>query len=197
MGSTSTLPSNVVQNYTATVDRGLIWSNTTLADGTTFPSGNLVPDTVIEERCDDELVMTENPVEDGSTTSDHAYDLPQDLEVTYAWQVGAVSGRSIAFLDDTYTQLLNLKQAKIILTVATGKRAYYPMLIKGISVTNDRDTENILLARISLRELLLTTTQAGTVAPASQQSLPQKTMSTTNNGNVSALPAPNFNSAGS
>jgi hypothetical protein len=164
------------------------------------PSGTITADSVIEERYDDESIITENPVETGSITSDHAYDLPQELDVTYAWSAASPqAGGQSSFLNQLYDQVLALKQGKVLLTVSTGRRLYQNLLIKSISTISDRDTENILQLRLSLRQLILTTTQTVTTGQAnqtqaSQQLIPAKTMPTQNSGTVSLAPATNFNS---
>jgi hypothetical protein len=146
---------------------------------------------VIEERSDDESVITENPVENGSVTNDHAYDLPQQLELTYAWAGGSPQANgSTSFLNTMYAQFLTLKQAKVLLFVMTGKRPYANMLIKGLAVTTDKDTENVLVIRVSLQQLLLTST---TVIPTVQ--VPTSD-ATSNIGSLSLQPAPNYNFTG-
>jgi hypothetical protein len=184
----------IIAGTQTSLTRNISWSTTTLPNGTTIQGGSIIADAVPEERSDDETVITENPVENGSVTNDHAFDLPQQLEITYAWAAGSPQGNGQAsFLNAMYQQFLTLKQAKVILSVETGRRAYQNMLIKGLSVTTDEHTENVLLIRITLKQLLLTITQTVTVSSAAQQSLPQKTMPTINGGNVSLQPAPNFN----
>jgi hypothetical protein len=178
------------------VDRGLTWFSTDLPDGTNIPAGDLVPDTVLEERSEDESVITEQPVEAGSTTSDHAYDLPQNLELTYAWSAAPPNGgpvRGESFIADTYAQILQLKSGKVLCGAVAGKRQYKNLLIKSVAVTTDKDSEYLLLARISLKQILFTYTQSGTVTPASQMAFPEKTMPTANNGLRALQPAPNFN----
>jgi hypothetical protein len=176
------------------VVRAITWVTTTLPNGTVIQGGTITADAVIEERSDDESVITENPVENGSVTNDHAYDLPQELELTYAWSAGSSQANGqISFLNSMYQQVLTLKQGKVLLAVVTGKRFYQNLLIKGISQTTDKDTENILVLRIALKQLLLTTTQTVTIASASQQAMPQKTMPTQNVGVLGLQPASNFN----
>jgi hypothetical protein len=178
-----------------TTVRSISWSTTTVPGGGTVQGGVITADAVIEERSDDDSVITENPVENGSVTNDHAFDLPQSLELTYAWSGGSrqAKGQS-SFLNTTYAQFLTLKQAKILLFVVTGKRQYQNMLIKSLSVTTDEKTENVLLIRISLKQLLLTVTQTVTISSADQQSLPQKTQPTINGGQITLQPGSNFNS---
>jgi hypothetical protein len=194
----STLPSIItdvpVAPYVTPV-RNISWPTTTLPNGTTIQGGIITADAVLEERSDDESIITENPVETGSVTNDHAFDLPQDLELTYVWSAASPQNNGqYSFLNTMYQQFLTLKQAKILLAVVTGKRPYQNMLIKGISQTTNKDSENILMLRITLKQLLLAVTSSVTISSASQQSIPAKTMPTINGGAVSLGPATNFNS---
>ncbi|KAA6459623.1 hypothetical protein DYQ86_16015 [Acidobacteria bacterium AB60] len=180
----------------ASVGRSLYWTDTTLPSGSTYPADGLIPDVVLEERHDDQAVITENPVEHGSMTSDHAFDQPSALEVTWAWSPSGgplFSLRSSTFLNDQYTKLLELKRNKILLTVVTGKRTYQNMLIQGLSVITDEKLENALLARIALQEIIFTSVSTVTIPSADNQAMPEKTAPTVNGGNVSLQPATNFN----
>jgi hypothetical protein len=175
--------------------RQISWVTTTLANGTVIQGGQVIADAVLEERHDDESIITENPVEIGSVTNDHAYDLPQDLDLVYVWAAGSPqANQQTSFLNQLYAQLLTLKQAKILLAVITGKRAYQNMLIKGLSVITDKDSENILQIRIAVRQLILVVVQTVNVSSAAQQTIPAKTMPVNNSGSVSLAPATNFNS---
>jgi hypothetical protein len=166
-----------------------------LPNGTTIQGGIITADAVLEERHEDESVITENPVESGSVTNDHAYDLPQNLDVVYVWSAASPQNQGqYSFLNTMYQQFLTLKSAKILLAVVTGKRPYQNLLIKGLSTITDKDSENILQIRISLRQLLLTVTQAVTISSAALHTIPAKTMPTINRGNVSLAPGSNFNS---
>ena len=164
------------------------------------PSGMIIADSVIEERYDDESIITENPVETGSVSNDHAYDLPQELELTYVWAAASpqAAGQP-SFLNDIYTLILALKVGKVLLTVSTGRRLYQNMLLKSISTISDKDTENILQLRLSLRQLILVSTQVitsgqATQAPNSAQLIGAKTMSTSNLGTNTLANGPQFNS---
>ncbi len=160
----------------------------------TISAGVIAADAVIEERSEDTTIITENPVENGSVTNDHAYDLAQQLEMTYAWSPWG-PGRSESFLNSIYSQFVTLKKGKVLLSVLTGRRSYTNMLITGLSVTTDRDTENVLVIRVSLRELMLVSSVVpSTIAGASNQTNPASTMPTMSTGSVSLQPAPNYNS---
>lgn len=177
--------------------RSISWATTTLSNGTTVQGGSISADAVLEERGDDDSVITENPVEIGSVTNDHAYDLQQQLELTYVWSAGSPQNQGQAsFLNTMYQQFLTLKMAKVLISVVTGKRQYQNLLIKAISQTTDKDSENILLLRITLYQLLLTIVQTVTIASASQMTFPQKTAPITNGGNASLQPGSNYNAGG-
>lgn len=203
----STPSSPIVDDNAASVvvyaSRSIAWSQTTLpanADGSAnvFPGGLIVADAVLEERHDDDSIITENPVESGSVTNDHAYDLPRELELTYAWAASSPKANGDpSFLNNMYAQFLSLKQAKILCNIVTGKDATYQnMLIKSLSIMTDKDTENILMVRVAFRQLLLTFTQTISIAPASQQSMANKTSPTVNGGAASLQPAPNYTYGG-
>jgi hypothetical protein len=178
---------------TVYASRSISWDTTILPSGATFPGGVLFPDTVLEERHDDDSVMTENPVEIGSVMTDHKFDLPQELELTYVWDPVKQSGGQPGFLESQYRKVLDLKEAAISLNVVTGKRSYQNMQLKGVSEITDKDTENVLMLRLLFRQAILALTQTVSISPAAQQSLPQKTMPTLNGGAVSLQPATNYN----
>lgn len=177
------------------VARNISWSAGTLPDGTAYAAGTIIADAVVEERSDDSSIITENPVENGSVTSDHAYDNPAELELTYVWAPGGKQNkqRDPSFLNGIYQQLLSLRATKALFSVVTGKRQYKNMLFKNLSSTTDEKSENILMIRMACKELLLTITQTVTLSNSAQQSLPQKTSSPINQGNVSLGPGSNFN----
>jgi hypothetical protein len=181
-------------SVTVYASRSISWDTVTLPSGATFPGGVLIADTVMEERADDDSVITENPVEIGSVVNDHAFDTPQELELIYVWDAVKQAGGQPGFLETTYQKVRDLKRAKIIVNCVTGKAQYQNLLIKGISNVTDRETENILVLRLTLKQLLLTLTQTVIISTAAQQSMPQKTMPTVNGGSVSLQPGQNYNS---
>lgn len=177
--------------------RSISWDTQTLADGSTYQAGSLTPDVVLEERHDDQTVITENPVESGSMTSDHAYEQPSECEVCWVWSPSGgplFSLRSRSFILEQYKKLLELKSKHVLLSVITGKRSYLDMLIQGISEVTDEKTENLLSVRIFLRQIIYTRTQAvSVIGSAANQKFPERTSPTVNGGTVSLQPASNFN----
>lgn len=148
--------------------------------------GLIIPDVVISEKHSDALEITEHPVEvptntgDSSSgagfTSDHAYRRPSELVM----EVGFSGGGSLldtSFLNtasiglslglsptEVYQNILDLQRSRQPFDVVTGKRQYQNMLIRNLDVTTDKTSENVLMATLTLRELILTRTQSISVA---------------------------------
>lgn len=152
-------------------------------------------DAVIEERHEDELVITEHPVEAGATIADHAYKLPAEVTLTYVWGLGSPQNRTqdATFLQTLYQQLLQLQVNRTIFQVFTGKRIYSNMLLQALRVDTDRSTENALRVVATCREVLIATTQIVQTSSAVNQAFPQNNGPTVNMGPKALQPAPNFN----
>jgi hypothetical protein len=158
----------------------------------------LVPDVVIEEQGNDSMIITDHPVEKGTAAfiSDHAYKLPAELVIGYGWSPSGPgnSNGSPNYIHDVYNQVLALQSSARLVQVYTGKRAYTSMLIQSVTLSTDRFTDNALLLRISLREVLLaTTTQVEVSLDPTTQLNPDKTLGPTARGVMQLQPAPNFN----
>lgn len=156
--------------------------------------GTITFDAVIEERSEDQWVMTEQPVEVGSTITDHIYKLPASLDISAVTSMGSLQNKTqdSSFLKTLYNSLLAL--GGTLLPVQTGKRFYKNMAIQVLRQNTDKTTENVLSVDISLREILLATTTLVTVTPLANQAIPEKTASIVNQGPVNTQPAPSFNS---
>jgi len=161
-------------------------------------STTLIADAVIEEVHDDQMAITEHPVEQGAVIADHAYKLPSKLDLTYGWSGGSPQNQSSgaadpqSFLKGIYQQFLGLQVGRVLCNVYTGKRLYENMLIQSLGVTTDKENENILLLRIRFQEIIMATTQAVTIPSQAVQAVPQKTASPVNAGTVSLQSAPQF-----
>ncbi|MFP5276987.1 MAG: phage baseplate protein [Acidobacteriota bacterium] len=177
--------------------RSISWDTVKLASGATFAAGVIFPDAVLEERLDDDSVISENPVEIGTVNNDNQFDTPQEVEILCTWSPASQQANGQAgFLDSIYQKVLALKQAKINLFVVTGKRQYQNMRIKGISNITDKDSENVLTLRITFRQMLFALTETVSIPPAAQQAQPQKTAPVSNSGSVPLLPGSNYNTGG-
>ncbi|WP_324029259.1 hypothetical protein GC087_21310 [Pantoea sp. JZ2] len=160
--------------------------------------GIIVPSVVVSEKHSDRLEITEHPVEVGASVSDHAYKRPSEVVM----QVGFAGGGSL--LDfasnltatsllgisprEVYEQLLKLQSDRMPFDVVTGKRLYSNMLLQNLEVTTDRFTENVLSATLTLREIIITSTQNIQVADKSNMKNGASTSAVINTGAKSPQP---------
>ena len=144
--------------------------------------GLMIPDVAITERHNDTLEVTEHPVEkptssDAGYIADHAYRRPSEVIM----EIGFASAGSLLDFYDTstiglstplnsmgpkevYAELLKMQQERQLLDVTTGKRLYKNMVIRSLDVTTDRTSENVLMATLTLREVITSQTQTVSVA---------------------------------
>ncbi|GAB2938294.1 phage baseplate protein [Hafnia psychrotolerans] len=155
--------------------------------------GIIIPDVVITEKHSDTLEITEHPVEvptsttggasaDGAGfTADHAFRRPSEVVM----ETGFSGGGSVLDFADTsglgltlgkspkemYEELLTLQRSRKPFDVVTGKRMYTNMLIRVLDVTTDRTSENVLMATLTLREVITSQTQV--ITSAGKESMKQ------------------------
>lgn len=160
--------------------------------------GLIVPSVVVSEKHNDTLEITEHPVETGAPVSNHAYKRPSEVVM----EVGFAGGGSLLdFIDtsslgltlglspkETYQQILDLQSSRIPFDVVTGKRLYSNMLIRAIEVTTDRTSENVLMAVLTLREVIITQTQQIAVADKADMKEGANTSAVINSGTKAAKP---------
>ncbi|WP_192072890.1 hypothetical protein IFU33_07850 [Pantoea agglomerans] len=161
--------------------------------------GLIIPDVVIAEKHQDVLEITEHPTEDDAPIADHAFKRPSELTM----EVGFSGGGSLLDVFDTssfgmglglspretYQQLLDLQASRVPFDVVTGKRIYSNMLIRVLDVTTDRTTENVLMATLTLKEALITSTQTISVANKSDMAQGVSTSAVQNTGTKSVKTA--------
>lgn len=136
----------------------------------------------LEEVGTDDLEITQHPVQQGASITDHAYVKPSVLTLKVLWN------DDDAPLAETYKNLLDLQASREPFDVVTGKRAYSNMLMKTLGVTTDVNTENILSISMSLQEIFITALEVVTVPPRKDQKDPGKTGATNNAGTKQAEP---------
>lgn len=117
--------------------------------------GGLEFDVTVSEQQSDKLGITEHPVQVGTSISDHAYIKPRELTLVVG--KGATSGAEVP--KDTYVKLLELQKSREPFSITTGKDEYENMLLEDVSITTDLNTETILLATLTCREVILVETQ--------------------------------------
>jgi len=176
--------------------------------------GPFTAQVTVEELHDDEIEITDHPVELGSTISDHAFRRPATLTIRAGWSAsptvaglidGVVGGLKATVegvqviaskaqstqLSDLYDKMLKLQRSLTPMDVYTGKRKYSNMLIRGLQVRTDRETENALIMTVNLREVLFVQTQVVAVtAAAADMNTPQSNQPTVNSGSKNLAPAP-------
>jgi hypothetical protein len=165
--------------------------------------GGVYPDVTIEEEHSDQLVVTDHPVQGSdagnATISDHAYKLPAEVVITYGWSPGGAGNAtaSSTYLNDIYSQILELQSTRAIFNVYTGRRIYQNMILQAVSMTTDRNTENALIVRMVCREIIFVQTQLVKVStnPATQSN-PERTQGVTQRGPQPLQNGSSFNRSG-
>jgi len=141
----------------------------------------------LEEIASDDLEITQHPVQQGATITDHAYLKPATVSIKIMFNAAD------APLAETYAKLRQLQASREPFDVVTGKRAYKNMLLKSLGQTNDAQTENVLSISAELQEIFIVQVETTTVPPRKRQANPGKTGATENAGQKSAQPAPERN----
>jgi len=129
----------------------------------------------IEEDHDDELIITQHPVEFGAIISDHAYKKPSEVRIRCAWnnsgstyplhgnayrQAPLVVSGYEGYARAVYDEILALQSSRKPFSALTGKRLYRNMLVASIRVHTAPGSEYTLMADISLREVILVSTKS-------------------------------------
>lgn len=172
-----------------------------------------------EEKHEDTLEITQQPVEVGARITDHSYSLPAQVTITCAWsnspslssllggfastvvnsgvQAGIASltsGNNLGQVKQIYANLLALQKSRVPFEVVTGKRSYKNMLVKSLTTTTDRETENSLVVVASLQEVILVNvTTVAFKTPTEAQKNPEITDNYSNEGTKTLAPAPTYN----
>lgn len=176
---------------------------------------------VVEETHHDELEITEHPVElglSGNIVTDHAYKRPEEVVIRGGWSdspsykgllaaalnsvestingvQSLITGNDAAGVKDTYQKFIVFQAKRELMDVYTGKRVYKNMLIKAVTMVTDPDHENSVFLTVTLRQIIVVTTQAITapVPVGRQQLLPGTTNPPSNMGLKVPVPSTKFN----
>jgi hypothetical protein len=177
--------------------------------------GDFTAYVVLEEEHRDELEITEHPVEQGAAIADHAFKRPAEVTIHCGFSnspanssllAGVASllntpqlvssmlqSNSESQVRDIYSKLLQLQQSRVPVDIYTGKRIYKNMLLRSLTTSTSRQTENSLLLKVVARQVIIVQTQTVQVAaPMSNQRFPQSTTPTRDSGTKQLLPAPKF-----
>lgn len=141
--------------------------------------GGFVANVTIREDHEDELVVTENPVEQGAAITDHSFTQPPRLTVDIGYSNSALESEGDpSYVNDQYANFLQLLRSRQPFDVITGKRQYQNMLITLLHTVTDEKTENTLLLTVRMKQIILVSTQTVSVPPANVQADPASTGAT-------------------
>jgi Dit-like tail protein len=129
---------------------------------------DLQAEITISEDHDDELMITEHPVEFGAIMSDHAYKRPPEVRVRVGWS--NASGGYSTYAQDIYKIILALQLRRQLFDLRTGKRYYKNMLVAGVHTLTDQQSEYAFLADVSFRQVFLSQTRTTQVTGLSSNS---------------------------
>lgn len=183
--------------------------------------GDFTAQVTIEETHQDDLEITDHPVELGAKITDHAYKLPSQLTIKCGWSnsptpgnfvqslrnavtgtidgVKNLTGNAPSAVKEVYANFLKLQADRELLDVYTGKRVYSNMLVKSLHTQTDIDTENSLILTVTLRQVILVSTRTLTLAATSiatdpaKLKLPSKNAVQTNSGTKQLVPGTSYN----
>ena len=152
--------------------------------------GSIKADVTFTEHHRDTLTITDHPVEQGATISDHAYLNPVTVDIHVGFRAPSMissalslfSSNGVPYLNQVYQNVLNLQKNRVLNVIMTGKRLYTNMIVEEIEVLTDIDTENVLKLLLRCRQIIIVQTQATSLPPNSVMANPAKTGSVQNLG---------------
>lgn len=155
--------------------------------------GTIIPDVTIEEHHSDRLVITEHPVEQGASITDHAYKRPAEVSMRVGWSNSSSVNQfgSEDYVRQVYDALIQLQGTRQPMTVMTGKRLYQTMLIESVDLENTAATEYSLFCNVRLKQIVIVSLQTAQIASSSaiasdptNQAQPQNTNPAADAGSV-------------
>lgn len=155
--------------------------------------GQIKVNVIINESTNDTLTVTKQPVQQGASITDHAYQEPTAFSMTALFKdngllSGILSTFSNSGLSKIYQELLDLQATREPFDIITPKRIYSNMLMTTLAQTTDKHTENCLSISMSFQEVIIASIASVTVeAPRSRQRNPGRTGGTQKAGKKSAL----------
>jgi hypothetical protein len=152
--------------------------------------GGFVANVTIEEDHNDEIEISDHPVEQGSEISDNAYKRPPSVTITAGWSNSSLSALGNPYYtQQIYDALLNLQASLEPFQIVTGKRIYENMMMRRLSAKTDEKTENSLIVIAECRNVQIVSTQtvsSGSGDPKNMRD-PVNNAGVTNTGTNSAI----------
>lgn len=141
--------------------------------------GTITVNVVINENATDTLTVTNQPVQQGASITDHAY-----MEPTVFSHTIYFSANLNLSLPKLYQQLLTLQSSRVPFTIITPKRTYANMLMTTLGQTTDGKTENSLAIVASYKQVILVPIATVMISRTNQKN-PAKTGATVPTGKQS------------
>lgn len=126
----------------------------------------------VRQTINSRVEVTDHPVEDGSTVTDHSRRLPVRLTLDIVVsdhpivvlaaenaQPSVSGGDPATRAKDAFAKLEQIQVEGEILTIRTFLRDFDNMILEDMSAPRDASTGNVLSASLSLRELITATTE--------------------------------------
>lgn len=148
--------------------------------------GGIVPNVTIQETISDENTITAHPVQSGAPVSDHVFANPIVCDMLVGWSDS--TGQYPGYVEDVYQMILALRDTRQPFDVYTGKRMLSSMLFGNITATTDETSENALMLRVRLQQVIISDTASSSGATSDNQAQPQQTGPETNQGAQATLP---------
>jgi hypothetical protein len=148
--------------------------------------GGMIAQVTVSEEHQDDLEITQHPIEMGAEITDHSFKRPSVVTIRAGWSDSNPAGTDVK---DVYQQFLTLQKSRRPISIVTGKRNYANMLIRSCSIGTDQTTENALIVTAICQEIILVSTSTVSVPPNTSQSSPQQTGGVQNQGSVQPVPA--------
>lgn len=138
----------------------------------------------ISDSTTDTLEITQQPVQQGATITDHAFKKPTG----FSMQMLLSDNMDFGFdtLSEVYQSLLDLQISRVPFDIITPKRVYKNMLLQNLGQTTDKKTESVLAINAAFQEVIIVKVSTTTV-PRAAQKTPAVTGATENAGKKSAL----------
>lgn len=153
----------------------------------------------IQESTTDSLEITQQPVQQGASISDHAFKKPISLSIQIQFNtafnlpvggalIGGLFGQSLAQIYQNLLELQVPKPPAVLTTfdVSTLKRTYKNMLLATLGCTTDKRTENVLAINATFQECIIVPISTTTL-PRSLLKTPAKSAATESMGKKSAF----------
>ncbi len=133
--------------------------------------GTLVFDATFEEGHSSEMEVTENPIDNGSSITDHTFMRQARVRITAGVSntplrpVSSDFGSGPQRTINAHKALLELQSSGEPFVVVTGLKTYHTMVCTSVNVIQDKDTSNALFFVAELRAIEIVSTQTVSYPP--------------------------------